>query len=370
LLKGPQKVAPLTQEQLALRAQQFKTANTPDSDASEQADRMTGNKVLPTAVPANPNKQASNTGSALVKPPAPPALGGEFKSQFDTSQMGKIQSPEEVYAQQQKIRALTGVSEDPLAQARERTAKLEAKYAKDSEDDSRAGLMSILRGYAKAGSEHPERGFGYAAASGSESSAKFDKEMNELRNNQMKEITTIKNLQDKEDDARKRGDAKGIEDAIAKQKDAQFKLYELANQEKTASAAYENAQTNKAKLPFEEMAARAHLNQSAASLMHARRPTSEEFAYQMYKTDPAYFNAKNPKENAAVQAALKNYFEGTLSLKLQKDFPNPESYLSSLGLATKTGGGAGGFPVTVNGKTYSFPTQQAADDFKAKAGTK
>jgi hypothetical protein len=231
-----------------------------DSDAAEQADRMTGNKVLPTAVPANPNKQASNTSSAMVNqnPAKPPAMA-EFKSQLDTSQMGKVQTPEQVYADRQKLNELMGVSNDPLKEARERTAKLEAKYAKDSEDDSRRGLMSILSGYAKAGSEHPERGFGYAAAGGSESGAKFDKEMTELRNNQMKEITNIKNLQDKEDDARKRGDVKGVEDAIAKQKDAQFKLYELKNQEQTSAATWQNAQTNAAKLPIEQQQANAQM---------------------------------------------------------------------------------------------------------------
>jgi hypothetical protein len=34
------------------------------------------------------------------------------------------------------------------------------------------------------------------------------------------------------------------------------------------------------------------------------------------------------------------------------------------------GGGSGSFPVTVNGKTYSFPTQKAADEYKAAAGIK
>jgi hypothetical protein len=332
-------------------------------DMQEGSDARS--KVQPMAIPTNPNKQASNTSSALMTQPttapapAKPPVMAEFKSKFDAGDMGTVQSPEDVYKQQQKIRALTGVSEDPLAKARERTSKLEAKYAQDSEDDARAGLMSILRGYAKAGSENPERGFGYAAASGSESAAKFDKEMKELRNNQMKEITTIKNLQDKEDDARKRGDAKGIEEAISAQKKAKMDLYKLQNEEKTSAAVYMNAQTNLAELPIKQQQANAQTNQSAASLINARRPTSEEFAYQMYKEDPTYFNAKNPKENAAVQAALKNYFEGVLSPKLQKDFPNPEAYLSSLGLATRAGGG---------NPTQTVKTKQEYD--KLPSGTK
>jgi len=252
-----------------------------DSDAAEQADRMTGSKVKPTAIPANPNKQASNTGSALVVPAAP-AKTAEFKSQFDTSQMGKIQSPEEVHAQQQKIRALTGVSDDPLKEARERTAKLEDKYAKDTEGDAKRGLMALLSGYGRAGTEHPEKGFGYAALGGADANAKFDKDTTELRNSQMKEITTIKNLQDKEDDARKRGDAKGIEEAIAKQKEAQFKLYELQNQERTSAASYMNAQTNASELPIRQQ-------QADAATMTARRghaPNAIQSLEALYSTNP------------------------------------------------------------------------------------
>lgn len=266
--------------------QDAKPAQKADSGVYDREDAAAGavNKVKPNAVPANPNKQASNTSSALITQPTtakPPAMA-EFKSKFDAGDMSTVQSPEDIYKQQQKIRALTGVSEDPLAQARERTAKLEAKYAKDSEDDARAGLMSILRGYAKAGSEHPERGFGYAAASGSESSAKFDKEMNELRNNQMKEITTIKNLQDKEDDARKRGDAKGIEEAISAQKKAKMDLYKLQNEEQAAGAAWQNSQTNLAELPIRQQ-------QANAAMMTAQRghaPNAIQSLEALYKTNP------------------------------------------------------------------------------------
>lgn len=327
-------------------------------DMQEGSDARS--KVQPMAIPTNPNKQASNTSSAQInKNPAPPVVPpklAEFKSQFDTSKMGKVETPEQIYAQQQGIKALAGVSNDPMKDIKERYGKLEEKRAKQEAQDPYDNLMARLSSFAQA---KPTSGFGVQMAASSDAGQKLQKEQEALRDKQATEMNALQSGIAKEDDARKRGDAKGIEDAIAKQKDAQFKLYELANQEKTASATYENAQTNKAKLPFEEMQARAQLNQSLSSLAHSRRPTSEEFAYQMYKTDPAYFNAKNPKENAAVQAALKNYFEGTLSLKLQKDFPNPESYLSSLGLATKAGGGT------------PPPTITSKDEFnKLPSGTK
>jgi len=307
-------------------------------DMQEGSDARS--KVQPMAIPANPNKQASNTSSAQInKNPAPPVApvapqkAAEFKSQFDTSQMGKIQSPEEVHAQQQKIRALTGVSDDPLKEARERTAKLEEKYAKDTEGDAKRGLMALLSGYGRAGTEHPEKGFGYAALGGADANAKFDKDTTELRNSQMKEITTIKNLQDKEDDARRRGDAKGIEDAIAKQKEAQFKLYELQNHEKVAAASYMNAQTNAAELPIKQQTA-------MASLMHAKasmRPTEFENRLSLLKNDPTSYFQMYPqtKENSTVANAEKIYQENYAMLK--KQYPTIHDFLKAQGLSSKFG---------------------------------
>jgi hypothetical protein len=330
LLKGPQKVAPLTQEQLALRAQQFKTANAPDSDASEQADRMTGNKVLPTAVPANPNKQASSTGSALVKPPAPPALGGEFKSQFDTSQMGKIQSPEEVHAQQQKIRELTGVSSDPMKDIKERYAKLEEKRAKQEAQDPYDSLMNRLAAFSQA---KATEGFGAQMGESALSGSKFDKEQQALRDRQATEMNALQLGIAKEDDARRRGDAKGIEDAIAKQKEAQFKLYELQNHEKVAAASYMNAQTNAAELPIKQQTA-------MASLMHAKasmRPTEFENRLSLLKNDPTSYFQMYPqtKENSTVANAEKIYQENYAMLK--NKYPTIHDFLKAQGLSSKFG---------------------------------
>jgi hypothetical protein len=53
---------------------------------------------------------------------------------------------------------------------------------------------------------------------------------------------------------------------------------------------------------------------------------------------------------------LKNYFEGVLSPKLQKDFPNPEAYLSSLGLATRAGGGNPSQTVTTKQEYDKLPS--------------
>ena len=263
--------------------QDAKPVQKADSGVYDREDAAAGavNKVKPTAVPPNPNTQASNTSSALITQPttAKPPTTAEFKSQFDTSKMGKLQTPEEVYAEKQGIKALTGVSDDPMKDIKERYAKLEAKRAGQEAQDPYDNLMARLSSFAQA---KPTSGFGVQMAASSDAGQKLQKEQEALRDKQATEMNALQAGIAKEDDARKRGDAKGIEDAIAKQKDAQFKLYELVNQEKTAAATWENAQTNKAKLPFEEMAARAHLVQAQRG--HA--PNAIQSLEALYKTNP------------------------------------------------------------------------------------
>jgi len=253
-----------------------------DPDVYDREDAG-ANKVKPNAVPTNPNKQASNTSSAQINknpaPPVAPPKAAEFKSQFDTSQMGKIQTPEEVYAQQQGIRALTGVSSDPMKDIKERYAKLEEKRAKQEEQDPYDNLMARLSSFAQA---KPTSGFGVQMAASSDAGQKLQKEQDALRDKQATEMNALQAGIAKEDDARKRGDAKGIEDAIAKQKDAQFKLYELANQERTSAASYMNAQTNASELPIKQQQANAQTIQAQRG--HA--PNAIQSLEALYKTNP------------------------------------------------------------------------------------
>jgi len=253
-------------------------------DMQEGSDARS--KVQPMAIPANPNKQASNTSSAQInKNPAPPVVpvappkAAEFKSQFDTSQMGKVQTPEEVYAQQQGIKALTGVSSDPMKDIKERYAKLEEKRAKQEEQDPHENLMARLSAFAQA---KPTSGFGVQMAASSDAGQKLQKEQEALRDKQATEMNALQAGIAKEDDARKRGDAKGIEDAIAKQKDAQFKLYDLANQERTSAASYMNAQTNASELPIKQQQANAQTIQAQRG--HA--PNAIQSLEALYKTNP------------------------------------------------------------------------------------
>jgi hypothetical protein len=320
------------------------------SDSEQIAEQK---KIKPTAVPANPNKQASNTGSALVKPPAPPAMA-EFKSQFDTSKMGKIETPEQIYAQQQGIQALAGVSNDPMKDIKERYAKLEEKRAKQEAQDPYDNLMATLSAFAQA---KPTSGFGVQMGVGADAGFKMQKEQDALRDKQATEMNALQAGIAKEDDARKRGNAKGVEDAIAKQKDAQFKLYELANQEKTSAAAYENAQTNKAKLPFEEMSARAHLVQAQRG--HA--PNAIQSLEALYKTNPELAKMYMGQGKVGVMTLEEAYKSVNADIR-NNSLSEAQKVQKARDLVNMLQGGGGGNP------SQTVTTKQEYD--KLPSGTK
>jgi hypothetical protein len=109
----------------------------------------------------------------------------EFKSQFDTSKMGKIETPEQIYAQQQGIQALAGVSNDPMKDIKERYAKLEEKRAKQEAQDPYDNLMARLSSFAQA---KPTSGFGVQMAASSDTGQKLQKEQDALRDKPLESL--------------------------------------------------------------------------------------------------------------------------------------------------------------------------------------
>lgn len=231
--------------------------------------------VKPTAVPANPNQQASATSSAQVKPP--PFLPEQFKSTIPNA--ADVQSPEAIYAQQNKIKALAGVSDDPMKEMKERYQKLEDKRAEQEKGDQWNNLMARLSAFSQAA---PEKGFGYQSAVASEAAGKMQKEQEALRDKQAVEMNALQMSVAKEDDARKRGNAKGVEDEIAVQKKLKLDILKLQNEEKMVESSYMNALTNRAELPFKATNAQ-------ANMIQAQRPhalNSIQSLEDLYQNNP------------------------------------------------------------------------------------
>jgi hypothetical protein len=164
----------------------------------------------------------------------------------------------------------------------------------------------------------------------------------DLNNKQDEAFANLQIAKEKEDDARRRGDVKAVQEAVEKTRKAQIDV--------------KNAESNR---------------------IQALKPSQFAEQIKLYKEDPALFAKMNPKENPLVVAAAKTYFEkkqSGLDPNFVKTYPTVQDYLRSEGL-TMSGDAAGGAPstpvtVSVGGKTYSFPNQEAADKFKKQAGIK
>jgi hypothetical protein len=193
-----------------------------DVEDREAGEAMRNQKVQPNAVPANPNKQASATTSGQVRPPA-------FKENPAMADM----TDEQLFARRKKLEELAGVSSDPMADIKKRYAAIEARRAGQEADDPYNRTIERLAEFATAA---PEKGFGYQAAMSAKAGAKMEQEQNALRDKQAIEMATLQGNIAKEDDARKRGDVKGVEEARAAQQKNKMDLADLEVKRMNAQA--------------------------------------------------------------------------------------------------------------------------------------
>lgn len=242
-----------------------------DSTVYDREDAEAGKNQLPVAPAKAP--ASSGTGGGATKPPAaaPSSPAAPAKPQFAT-EMPKSEdlTDEELYARQKKLQKLAGVAEDPYAEYKRRLSDIEAKRAKDAEGDALRGLAASLSGFATAA---PEKGFGYAAAMGAEAGTKFDRETAALRDKQAMEMADLNKNMEKEEDARRRGDVKGVEDARAAQAKNKIDLAKLENEQVTAAAHARSAD--------------ASMLGAQASMYHATHPQSQITQFEeLYKRNP------------------------------------------------------------------------------------
>jgi hypothetical protein len=159
----------------------------------------------------------------------------------------------------------------------------------------------------------------------------------DLNNKQDESFANLQIAREKEDDARRRGDVKAVQEAVEKTRKAEIDV--------------KNAESQR---------------------IQAMKPSQFAEQVKLFNENPALYAKMFPKENPLVIAAAKEYFEKEQLYK--KEYPTVQDYLRAKGLSASgdTAGGAPSAPVTVSvgGKTYSFPNQEAADKFKKQAGIK
>jgi hypothetical protein len=230
-----------------------------------------------------------------------------------------------------KLKERFGVKEGITSESDKMIADLRKRI---DEQRSGQGLEALGKAMAR-GAKGKEW---YEAASGfGEGYFEATDKQRDLNNKQDEAFANLQVAKEKEDDARRRGDMKAVQEAVKDKRKADVELM--------------NAQSVR---------------------IQAMKPSQLAEQIKLFKEDPKLYAQMYPKENPLVIAAAKEYFEKEQLYK--KDYPTVGDYLRAKGLSASgdTAGGAPSAPVTVSvgGKTYSFPNQEAADKFKKQAGIK
>jgi hypothetical protein len=261
----------------------------------------------PAAAPAeNPNKQASATSSGQL-----PVNTAIQRLSSKVTPEGKPLTDEQLFERRKALEKLAGVSADPYADIRARYAKIEEGRAKQAEGDPMDSLMYRLAAL----SQSKDIDFGVSMGESAMKTATFEKEQKALRDKQASDMAGLQKEIVKEDDARRRGDVKAVEEAQKNQKDIELKMRKLDIDEQIAKAQM------------------AHYGSMGANA--------------------------SVKENPLVTAATKYYFENQMIPAFKKQYPTVGDYLKSQGLTPNASVGSGSAPagnlpptVTKDGKTY------------------
>lgn len=217
------------------------------------------------------------------------------------------QTPEQAYQRQQEIKKLAGVSEDPYADVKKRQADMESRQAEQRKGDAVDRLLAMGEAFATA---DPSRGFGFAAASASKASRALESEQRAIRDKQEALNMDIAKNMAKEEDARRRGDATGVESALDKIKkdqaaydQLQMKRDELTNSQFKTASDIRTGDIAANKLPLDIYAAQTQRGQADALAQHYRnadelanlaRPTASQKEYD--KLNAEFENSQYVKQ--------------------------------------------------------------------------
>ncbi len=306
------------------------------------------NKVQATKVPADPNKQASNTSSGqLKKNPVAPA--NPAAPAAPAAPANPILNPEQFQAKadltdaqllerRKSLEKLAGVEADPMRDVKDRYAKLEAKRAAQESEDPSDRLIARLAAFSGA---KATEGLGAQLGESAIAGAKLQREQEALRDKQATDMNALQLNIAKEEDARKRGDVSAVESARAAQEKNKQDLMKLGIDASNASANQINAAANTLS--------------SQASMLRARHDAStsktpaEIQLIERIQNDPkfaaAYEKTVGIKGAPALLAKAQEKWNGSLILQDQwKNKGGYAAYLQSEGISMPSGGGgnAGG----------------------------
>jgi hypothetical protein len=253
----------------------------------------------------------------------PPVVTADAKTTTTAPVAPKVTTPattavkKDIYEQEienlAKLKERFGVKEQPMSESDKMIADLRKRI---DEQRGQQGIEAIAAAMAKgskakrASEAFAGFGEGYFEATGKQRA---------LNNEQDQAFANLQVAREKEDDARRRGDVKAVQEAV---KDKQ--KYEID---------VKNAESNR---------------------IQAMKPSQFREQVDLYTRDPVLYGKMFPKENPLVVAAAKEYFEKEQLYK--KDYPTVQDYIRAKGLSM-----SGDAPTA---SAPSAPPQAAIDALK------
>ena len=276
---------PVTAEEIfqqLIAAQTASNANPPMPIPGSETAAVTSSDSTPVAVPAD-------------KPAAAPARApsGALVPSIDKPE---TKTTEELIAEKQALNRRFGVSEDPMAESKAIQAK---NYERQQAEISKQPWDKLFATLAAAAKADPTKGIGAIGAKMNETSLEVGAVQRAYTDKIEEANLQYRTAVAKEEDARKRGDVKGIEEAKAAQQKAQFEYGKYMNDYQNtissriqAGAASSQAATAAGKLKLESDA-----NPNRIKLLEAQAKEAEA------RAQAALANME-PKEQQAVKNSL------------------------------------------------------------------
>jgi len=178
------------------------------------AAELAKSQVAPVA--PTPAPKAGSYESILASLPQAPEITSTAPESINRAQ---------AYEGIKESQRLAGVSETPYAEASKRQAAKEKREQQAYEQGGIDRLIAQASAFAKA---DPARGIGYQASVSAEASQALKKEQDLLRDKQETAAIEFHKSLAKEEDAKRRGDAAGIESAVAEREKAKRDFDKLA----------------------------------------------------------------------------------------------------------------------------------------------
>jgi hypothetical protein len=166
-------------------------------------------------VPAAPAPKPGSYESILAGLPPAPEITAAAPEPINRAQ---------AYEGIKESQRLAGVSADPYAEANKRQA---AKEKREQEVYERGGIDRLIAQASAFAKADPARGIGYQSAVAADASQVLQKEQDIIRDKQEAAAIEFHKSLAKEEDAKRRGDAAGIESAVSAREKAQMDFEKL-----------------------------------------------------------------------------------------------------------------------------------------------